>query len=143
MGTKFEVRYHGGACCASGIKTTLFLVIIKHIWGLPDQGPNLVMPSKPKRKHGPNEAMSYYRGSATFCPMALPQGTAGERLQRFIENIKKRRPGGIIEICLADWQLHRWRNYITNLGFKKVNEIKNSNSGSRVYVYHLNCVKES
>lgn len=126
----FQVNYHGGACCG-----------IKHIWHLPSS-PSHELSRKGKHKAGPNEAAQYYRGNASFFPIAAPQEKASDRLNRIIDYIKSRRPGGIIEIVLASWQLLPWREHLKSIGFVEVNKVRNSNSGHTIHVYHLNCVKD-
>lgn len=130
MTTYFKVSYHGGACCG-----------IKHIWNLP-HFPSTELSRKGKHKAGPNEAQQYYRGSASFFPIAAPQEKASDRLNRIIDYIKSRRPGGIIEIVLASWQLLGWREHLKSIGFVEVNKVRNSNSNSTIHVYHLNCVRD-
>lgn len=130
MAGYFQVSYHGGACCG-----------IKHIWGLPPS-PSSTVGRKGKQKAGPNEATQYYRGNASFFPITAPLEKASDRLNRIIDYIKSRRPGGIIEIVLSSHQLLNWREHLKSIGFVEVNKVRNSNSGNTIHVYHLNCVKD-
>jgi len=84
---------------------------------------------------------------------AAPKETNLERLDRFIAFCKERRPAHIIEVTLADdpnnnynakseyigytYQTKMWGKILTDRGFKKVTEGKNSNSGNVVSVWHL------
>lgn len=80
-----------------------------------------------------------------FFPGA-PVETPVERLDRYLEYLRKYRPRGIVEVCLADdedddiayRQTPLWRPVLEERGFREVNNCMNSNSGNRVFVFHKN-----
>lgn len=118
---------HGGKCC--GIKT---------IYEMGFQ-PSEIVPALRKKKPLPHEGHGFINGGGKrFFHEAAPKETKGERLDRYIKFVKDNRPKNIIEIVLAGYQKATWEGFLTERGFKIVNEHKNSNSGNRIYVFHLN-----
>jgi hypothetical protein len=104
---------------------------------------------------GGYKAMLNYPSRANYINYSRPAETAGERLKAVIqtictpydwENRYKHNNGeryinryaGIIEIVLTPRMNMTWEKFVTELGFKKVNEHMNSNSGNVLHVYHLN-----
>jgi len=136
-----RLAFHGGMCC--GIKTIYEL-------GFPnDTSPPLTK----KDKDNSDVGYSAVKPTHSFFTDAAPKETNLERLDRFIAFCKERRPAHIIEVTLADdpnnnynakseyigytYQTKMWGKILTDHGFKKVTEGKNSNSGNVVSVWHL------
>ena len=123
-----SVQTHGGRCC--GIKT---------IWNFPHNPEEYVQVIEKRRFNG---TVDYYgkrvEKSFDFMTDERPMEKAGDRLKAIIEFIKKKRPAGLIEITLTDYQAHHWSAFIKKLGFKPVTKFRNSNtSGTIITVYHL------
>lgn len=134
-----KIGFHGGKCC--GIKT---------IHGL-GYNPNELIAALPKRKEFDKPADQYgrdFRSVTNFFRDKAPCETCLARLDRYIKYLDEKRPKGIIEIALADFngnreatswnQIRKWEPILLERGFKLVNECMNSNSGNKVYVYHRN-----
>lgn len=117
---------HGGKCCG-----------FKHIYGL-GNSPTNYTPRKRKTAKLKNEGDAYMSSTRSFFYEAAPEETKGQRLDRLLKFLDEKRPKGICEIILADWQLVAWRDFIKARGFVEVNKCKNSNSGNTIYVYHRN-----
>lgn len=81
--------------------------------------------------------------NSNFFTGFLPEETRKERLVRYIDFIKKTRPGHIIEVVLVK-SAYRWDDQsswfpvLEELGFRIVNSNKNSNTGNIINVFHLN-----
>lgn len=131
-----NLYFHGGQCC--GVKT---------IAGFPHF---------PKSSHRAYEreavvAVRNYDANGShvsttkpFFTDAAPQETIEERFERLIKFCKRRRPQGVIEVCLArakdgSWdQFNLWEPLLFKHGFKvTVPEFRNSNSGNYIKIYHL------
>lgn len=117
---------HGGKCCG-----------FKHIYDL-GYYPTEMMPKKRKTKKLPSEDDQYLSSPKSFFYESAPEESKGARLDRLLEFLDEKRPQGICEIILADWQLVGWRDFIKARGFKLVNKCKNSNSGCTIHIYHRN-----
>lgn len=134
-----RIAFHGGHCC--GIK------IIHCLGGYPDK---LAPPLVGKQSGVDLEADQYGRTVSSdwnVFPGGAPEETYAERVQRYIKWLDSPtgRPNGIIEITLAQDidaeypdpdQLPRWTPLLLDWGFKEVTSCYNSNSGSRVHVFH-------
>lgn len=68
----------------------------------------------------------------------LPQEKAIDRLDRYVKAVEAKRPQGIIEVVLVDFQQFYWKQVLLDYGFVQVNKSKNSNSGNTIYVWHKN-----
>jgi hypothetical protein len=119
---------HGGLCC--GIKT---------IYGFYGNPKNTVgeLPACP----GVNNGDAYGRQSSSnerFFTDEAPSETYEERVDRYIEFIKRRRPQHLIEVVFEHNQLdcYGWRPWLKKHRFRKVSTFLNSNSGNYVTVYH-------
>jgi len=135
-----RLAFHGGMCC--GIKTIYEL-------GFPnDTSPPLTK----KDKDNSDVGYSAVKPTHSFFTDAAPKETNLERLDRFIAFCKTNRPAHIIEVALADhpannykagsvscypYQTKLWGQILTDRGFKKVTESKNSNSDNVVSIWHL------
>ena len=123
--------FHGGKCC--GIKTIYEM----------DDDPELVTGSL-DALDGIQQQDILYNTTSTkdrFFSDAAPCEKRHERLDRYINFVKKWRPKHIIEVTLAEgpgYSQKKWFPVLEERGFKRVNSCLNSNSGNRVYVYHLN-----
>ena len=123
-----QIHFHGGECCG-----------VKHITGFYSQ-PNDTAYPKPetdKRNHDANG--DNVRSDWDFCWEPLPNQTYRERLVAYINFLKRVRPSGAIELTLTGCQLniYGWAPILAELGFKKVVEFWNSNSGDRVSIFYL------
>lgn len=128
-----KLVFHGGECCG-----------MKHIFGFYGNKPNSPQPAIEKlvkaNKH------DFYgisvRSDLPFFSEHAPEETTLERLDRYLDFLRRNRPSGIVEVCLGDWncipQKTHWHEPLTERGFKLVNENFNSNSGNEFQVYHLN-----
>lgn len=129
-----QLSNHGGMCCG-----------IKSIWNF-GNGPDSLTYPEFAREAAPavNNNDRYFDVSpqnVSFFTDAAPAETRVERLDRFIEFVKKRRPSHIIEAVLANtasefWQ-KAWVPVLEERGFKEVTSALNSNSDNVVTVYHL------
>ena len=117
---------HGGKCCG-----------MKCIYGL-GYHPSEIVERKRKTKKLPSESAQYLSSPRSFFYEAAPEETKGERLDRLLEFLDEKRPLGICEIILANWQLVGWRDFIKARGFVEVNKCINSNSLNRIHVFHRN-----
>lgn len=140
-----HIRHHGGHCCA-----------IKTIEGF-GYGPDFPMCERKGTEPKKNDYGGYhfrpkqwvdadggnFRTDFNVFYEPAPAESAEERLARLIDFLARKRPSGIVEICLADeygdecGQVEEWEDIILDHGFKRVTEAWNSNSGNMVYVYHL------
>lgn len=122
---------HGGKCC--GIKT---------IYGF-NCSPQSVIYDKcsPLNEIKINDKDSHgYMVSCNerFFTDSAPEESYRERLQRYIDFVKKRRPKQLIEVILQDSYQKAWQEeLVNNFGFVKVNNFKNSNSWLWLSVFHL------
>jgi len=116
---------HGGKCCG-----------VKHIYGF-DTPPGLHLSAYSSTCNGSNSASGqssnagkeFFRGKA-------PVETAVERLDRYLDFCKQKQPKGLIEVTLVYYQKKAWEKTLIKRGFKLVNEFVNSNTDSRIWVYH-------
>lgn len=123
--------FHGGKCC--GIKT---------IYGLGDNPHEMThsLEPHPKRNHDKNG--DEVKSDLTFFHEGAPKETGVQRLDRYIDFIRRVRPQNIIEICLAvgSWvKQGAWFSVLLERGFKEATVHKNSNTGNMIHVFHL-CV---
>ena len=125
--------FHGGKCCA-----------IKTIYGFdnPDDEEGSLFKTNTRNHDSCGE---HVRSDLDFFTDEAPEETQKDRLDRLIAFCEKRRPGGIIEVVLADSpynsfnQIFKWENLLRRRKFRRVTPkggIKNSNSGNNVHVYH-------
>lgn len=123
-----QIKFHGGLCCG-----------IKHINGFYGQPSQTVWEKAETQKRHNDRYGDSFESRWDFCWEALPQQTNKERLIAYIDFLKRERPSGAIELTLLPEQLdiYGWRPVIEELGFKKVVEFWNSNSGNKVFVYYL------
>lgn len=127
-----HLAYHGGKCC--GIKT---------IYGFPGDPASIV---NRVYYHGREEVNSDSHGdhvstNSRFYHGSAPSETGLERLDRYLRYCDQRRPGGVIEIVLADYRFlptftAAWWPVLEERGFTKTAEFRNSNSDNMCTVYH-------
>ena len=127
-----HLSFHIGKCC--GIKT---------IWGMGLQpgGMEPALQAEVAASHDRfgNAVETYMR----FYHLKAPQEAKLERLDRYLNFVKKCRPRHVVEIVLAE-SVHphvdqsAWVPELETRGFRLVNSCENSNSGSIIHIYHLN-----
>lgn len=123
-----KIQTHGGRCC--GIKT---------IHGFHDRPACPIGPKKAQKFVNDTDVCgnSVSKHYNWYRP-ARPRETYGQRFDEYIRYIKEKRPAGLIEVTLLEYQLgDGWRSYLDKHGFKQVSEFFNSNSYDTVYVFHL------
>lgn len=126
------ISFHGGMCC--GIKTI-------HSMGTnPAELTSSLEAQKSKRNHDAN--YDYTKQDYNFFTDEAPKETQEARFTRYLDFIKKYRPGHIVEVALvvqgAGWVNQKaWVPILEALGFKAVTSAKNSNSGNTVTIFHL------
>lgn len=128
-----RIAYHGGSCCG-----------IKIICGLGQNPSEKLLPKNlSNNKSDLDWHPNLVEWNSNFFTGVLPEETRKERLVRYIDFIKKSRPGHIIEVVLVK-SAYRWDDQsswfpvLEELGFRIVNSNKNSNTGNIVNVFHLN-----
>lgn len=121
-----QAYLHGGKCCG-----------IKHIEGFPWRPGDVLSAKKASKANTKHEGDYFMRSSIPFFTDAAPSETGGERFDRIVEFIKTHRPQGVIEVVLAYYQLPSWQDFLFERGFKLVTKCKNSNSGNKIFIYHL------
>lgn len=128
-----RIAYHGGSCC--GIKT---------ICGLGQNPSEMLLPKNlSNNKSDLDWHPNLVEWNSNFFTGFLPEETRKERLVRYIDFIKKTRPGHIIEAVVVK-SAYRWDDQsswfpvLEELGFRIVNSNKNSNTGNIINVFHLN-----
>lgn len=136
-----KIQTHGGRCCG-----------IKSIHGF-YSGPNgPIAPKKRQRWEARTDidGNSVSRGYNWYRPKR-PKETYLQRLEEYIRYIKEKRPQGLIEITMTEYQLsgyqycysssekinYAWQPVLDRLGFKLVSKFTNSNTTKTVYVFHL------
>lgn len=123
-----RLAFHGGMCC--GIKTIYEM-------GHPDRMDSPLEKCVDVTSHDIryNQTTTQTR----FYPDAAPAERNRDRLDRYIDFCKKKRPAHMIEITLSSdfGQVRVWGPILEERGFKKVTEFVNSNSGAKVSVWHL------
>lgn len=124
--------YHGGQCC--GIKT------IYEMTYSPVGIEGALAPHKNKTSYDlspslevPHRFNIYWEGA--------PKETGLERLDRYLDYLKKWRPKGLVEIVLSSYQ-DVWVKYLEERGFVATTKFKNSNTSNNVAVYHLTMDEE-
>lgn len=138
--------YHGGLCC--GMK------VIRNLGCNPDYSVAALLSMYENEEEledlladTPDVCGRDVESSDSFFFDAAPSEKAYERLDRYLSYLREHRPYGIVEITLADdpdapgypySQTPKWRPVLEARGFREVNNCLNSNSGNRVYVFHLN-----
>lgn len=125
-----RLLFHGGMCCG-----------IKHLKGF-DKPENKVGAQEKKRLRNEDQFGYAVNSELDFFTDEAPVETQLQRLDRILAFVKKQRPRGIVEVVLAKGhyidQPGHWNDILINRGFKVVNSCKNSNSGNKIFVYHLN-----
>ena len=126
-----DLIFHGGLCC--GIK------IIKDLRYSPDE----VVQGLSKINVNDADQYGHNVSSETrFFHREAPSESRKDRLKRYIEYCKERRPQGMIEITLAvgehnTWHQKQWAPILKEHGFNLVTSFLNSNSENTVEVWHL------
>lgn len=132
-----QLMHHGGLCC--GVKTI-------HGFGYGesfDSTQSAITEIPPYVTDG-----TYLSYGKSFFYKTAPVETALERLDRYLAYLKKKRPGGLVEVTLTDndptgkgrpsgVSQMAWQPILEERGFKSVNSFRNSNSGAVVTVFHL------
>lgn len=127
-----KITFHGGKCC--GVKT---------ISGFPKSPLSVCgkVDARPEPVSNLDAVGFNVTSEFDVFNAAAPEETAIDRLDRLIAFIKKWRPCGIIEVCLAEgksiYQVSTWEESLLERGFKLSIKNYNSNSGNIVHVYHL------
>lgn len=126
-----DLVYHGGKCC--GIKTI-------HGLGYKPEEMAYKLEALPKKTCNDVDGEDV-SSDLRFYHLAAPEETKLERLKRYIQYCKERRPQGMIEIALASYS---WGGYqdvwfptLESLGFRKLIENKNSNTSNIISVWYL------
>jgi len=128
-----QLAFHIGKCC--GIKT---------IWGMGVNplGTEHALPELPgKVKH--DRIGADVDTNLRFFHEKAPQESKLDRLDRYLNFVKRERPQHIVEIVLAESAWYHvdqsaWVPELETRGFRLVNSCMNSNSRNTIYVYHLN-----
>jgi hypothetical protein len=132
------LTFHGGKCCA-----------IRHIHGFPKYSTPPVKPDdqyynkylapglKAKLADSPDKLGSDVSTARPMFWEGAPAETYVERLDRYLDFLSRYRPGEIVEVTLVSGQ-SVWYPILEERGFKVVNEVKNSNTGRIVKVFHKN-----
>lgn len=128
-----HLAYHGGKCC--GIKT---------IYGFQSNPEHHVAPIEDYiriRYCNLDSNGDDVTSEGRFFHATAPKETGIERLDRYLRYCDQRRPGGVIEIVLADFDWMpsfnaAWWPILEERGFTKTATFQNSNSGNKVTVYH-------
>lgn len=137
-----KLVFHGGKCC--GIKTI-------HGMGsqpFPDKTEGAIEYFEPAltaldkdRRH--DKVGAEVSSDLMFYHLSAPKESKVDRLDRYLEYVKKYRPSGVVEIVLAKglqtWvDQMAWEPELVKRGFKLVNKCLNSNSRNTIYIFHLN-----
>lgn len=131
MSIFLSIRNHGGKCCG-----------IKHIEGFHANPLNMQPPIDNLFMEPVTAASSCNNPGKEYFYLEAPQESGIDRLQRFMDFLKEKVPGHLIEIVLLDWQRDQWKKELKKHDFIEVNRFNNSNSGSWLTVYHRVLVKE-
>lgn len=97
---------HGGGCCG-----------VSHIYNF-------------------NNTPTNYAGPDSYLPTHNPAHTGAKQFELCLQNIRRSRSSGMIEIVLLDYQDRNWKKIVTEAGFEKVGTFINSNTSHRLNVYH-------
>lgn len=132
---------HGGYCCG-----------MTHLYHFPTY-PNTPLPARTQLEGAAlTEHYRIFPHHVRHVSDTRPAETAEERFRAIVGLIPSPistpgqtyacRPSGIIEVVLTAIGGHgtaeNWRPLLTELGFKEVNQHRNSNSGRMLHVFHLN-----
>jgi hypothetical protein len=128
-----RLGYHGGLCC--GVKTIFEM-------GTPG---TVAVPLDEYEQADDDLSGEEISSDSPFFTGAAPSENNVERLDRYLAYLKKYRPRGIVEICLATnprdpqdyWSQEYWFKPLKERGFKMVTEGPNSNSGNIIHIFHL------
>lgn len=114
---------HGGHCCG-----------VKHILGFP---------YRPNDMTTGLSAVSVSIGASPemapgkrFYPGPEPQEPGGVRLDKLLDYIDKYKTAHLVEAVLNKSIAANWKEFLEERGFKQVTEFKNSNTDSKLYVFH-------
>ncbi len=122
------LSFHGGNCCG-----------IKSIHRLP-MYPDGFVPERRLKYLDVfyDERTQYPRNAAkqTPCDVERPEETGIQRLDFYLSWLAENRPGGLVEITLAEYQVVKWKPLLLERGFAEVASFTNSNSYTRVTVFH-------
>lgn len=126
-----HLLYHGGYCCG-----------IKIIQAFP-YGPTEMVPAlRETSMTNLDQSGSPTDPQKPFFHESAPREPAIDRVKRYIDYLKRRRPKGMVEVTLftttsGTYGQQDWFPVLEELGFKDVTQFKNSNSGNIVHVFHL------
>jgi hypothetical protein len=122
------LSFHGGNCCG-----------IKSIYSLP-MSPEGIVPKRTLKSLDVfyDERTQYPRnaGKQTPCDVERPEENGIQRLDFYLSWLSENRPGGLVEIALAEYQVIKWKPLLLERGFSQVTSFINSNSYTRVTVFH-------
>jgi hypothetical protein len=138
-----RIHTHGGKCC--GIR-------VIHDLGTDPEDKHEASPKTTSFDHidirGAGGAREYHHPGTNFYPLAAPEESYIERLDRYIRYLDDIRPKGVIEIVLVStahviWkrqldQVGSWEPHLLERGFRLVNRCLNSNSSNYINIYHRN-----
>lgn len=132
-----KIACHGGKCC--GVKTIhCFSDDFKDGWE-----PAIEKKTGVGDHMREPDAYGYDVSSKdNFFWLTAPGESTEDRLDRYIDFLKEKRPGGLIEVCLVSDDQSYWIEQVEKRGFKLVAQFTNSNSGNIVNVYHLITIEE-
>lgn len=120
-----KLVFHGGLCC--GIKT---------IHGFYSSPASQVSELEECPKDDIDKLGGTVSSSRRFFTDAAPAETGGERVDRYIKFVRKRRPQHVIEVVIADYQMHQWGAFLKKRRFRKVSSFVNSNTDNTVHIFH-------
>lgn len=129
-----HLGFHIGRCC--GIKT-IYGMGVDPIGG--EEAALSELPGKVEHDRFGAAVGSDMR----FFHEKAPQESKLDRLDRYLNFVKRERPQHIVEIVLAESAYghvdqSEWISELETRGFRLVNSCMNSNSRNTVHVYHLN-----
>lgn len=123
---EMKLFFHGGLCCG-----------LKHIYGFSGRPNENVSRVKAADHFRSNDANGWpVTTEQPFFTEEAPEETGRDRLDRYLDFLKRFRPGGIVEVVLTYYQKDMWHGELTQRNFKIVSECVNSNSKNHLYVYH-------
>jgi len=121
------LTFHGGYCCA-----------IKHIHGLGYRPSDLTRRLPKSRAERNNDKNGWnVTTERPFFTEGAPAESKGERVDRFLEFLERKRPGGVVEVTLTGAQMQGgWPEFLAERGFKEVTKVLNSNTETWIHIFH-------
>ncbi len=135
------LSYHGGACCG-----------IKHIHDMGTNPNSLCKALDEQDEHSLDMygfTMYTVRPDKNFHWEKAPEEKKVDRLDRYLNFLRKHRPKTLVEICLIEKSPNysfsvqtAWFPILEERGFKKVRRFINGNTGKTIAVFHLDLGKK-